>query len=185
MTIHCMIDIETMGNGPRSAILSVGAVNFHIETGEIVETFYAAADMEDAIRYGSVDGSTVKWWMQQSDAARQSAVAGTMPLREVLSKLASFYRQKSPVWGNGPAFDMVILENAYNAVFEKAAPWKFWDHLDCRTMKSVGECFGYTVPAIKGVAHNALDDAKHQAKWVSEIFRLVRSVKSQLASDDI
>ena len=36
---HVMIDIETMGNMSHSAIVSVGAVRFDLETGEIGEKF--------------------------------------------------------------------------------------------------------------------------------------------------
>ncbi len=170
MTIHCMVDIETMGQRFDAPVLSVGAVFFDPDSGRLKDEFYRAVDIDSAFRFGRTSGSTVKWWMQQGDAARQAAIKGTESLPKVLQDLTAFYKQnpKAPVWGNGPSFDCTILEHAY-ARCEIPAPWAFWNIRDCRTIKELGEAIGYTVPKLAGTAHNALDDAKHQAMWVSEI----------------
>jgi hypothetical protein len=185
MNSDCMVDIETMGQRWDAPVVSVGAVFFDVATGEIGQTFYMAADIDNAFRFGRANGSTVKWWMEQSDPARRSATAGTESLEKVLSEFAGFYRQngKARVWGNGPSFDMTILEHAYWQVFAKAAPWAFWNVRDCRTMKDLGEGL-YEIPKLQGTAHNALDDAIHQARWVSEIWQRLKAPKKRFVFDE-
>lgn len=170
MPIANMTDIETMGQRFDAPVLSIGSVFFDLDTGFIKSEFYRAVDIDSAFRFGRTNGSTVKWWMQQGDAARQAAIKGTENLPKVLQDFSAFYKQhpKAPIYGNGPSFDMTILEHAY-ARCEINVPWAFWNIRDCRTMKDLGEAIGYTVPKLQGTAHNALDDAKHQAAWVVEI----------------
>lgn len=172
MTMNCMTDIETMGQRFDAPVIAIGAVFFDPDTGEIGREFYQAISLDSAFRFGRTSGSTIKWWMEQGDAARFAAIKGTANLPDALRDLTAFYREhpKAPIWGNGPSFDMTILEHAY-ARCEMATPWAFWNVRDCRTMKELGEAIGYKVPPLEGVAHNALDDARHQAMWVSEIRR--------------
>lgn len=184
-----MIDLETFGNRMDSAIVSIGAVFFDPDTGELGMEFYKAIDADSACRYGRVTGSTVTWWLQQSQAARDAVVAGKTPLPEALAKLADFYalNPKAPVWGNGPTFDISILEHAYWRAHDKPAPWAFWNVRDCRTIKDLGDAIGYRIPKLEGTAHNALDDAlddaRHQASWVIEIRRrLLNKSASQMAT---
>ena len=40
MKTDVMVDIETLGNQSYAAILSIGAIQFNIKTGEIYSTFY-------------------------------------------------------------------------------------------------------------------------------------------------
>lgn len=182
--INCMIDHETLGQRFDAPILTIGACFFDIETGEIGKHFYTAIDPNDAFKWGRPNGDTFKWWMGQSDAARQAAIRGTDTMEAALKGLTDFYRQqpKAPIYGNGPTFDITILEHAYWQVNRSAAPWAFWNVRDCRTMKELGEMLGYKVPALEGTAHNALDDAKHQAKWVSAIYQLIAKQQGGAAS---
>lgn len=173
---HCMGDLETAGNRSNAAILSIGFVKFNPDTSEIGDKFYRAIDPEDAVRNGAVDGSTFKWWMEQSDAARRAAVNGKTPLKEALSDLADFYSDwsKAQFWSNGPNFDEVILQSAYQRIFAKPGPWAFWNVRCCRTIAALS---GRRAPKIEGAAgihHNALDDAIHQAQWVSSMWQQIK-----------
>ncbi len=47
-----MIDIETMGNMSHSAIVSVGAVRFDLETGKTGATFYMNVDLQSYLDAG-------------------------------------------------------------------------------------------------------------------------------------
>ena len=183
---HCMIDIETMGQRPNAPVLSIGAVKFDPNTGKIGQEFYAAVSPADAFLHGSPDGDTLKWWMGQADAARASVVSGTDTLAEALGKLAGFYGNwgNVEVWGNGPSFDMTILEYAFNRALGAKAPWQFWNVRDCRTVASIA---GKRPPRIggAGVYHNALDDARHQAKWVSEMWMGIKGTAAAPVSDDL
>lgn len=178
-----MIDIETMGKRPNAPVLSIGSVMFNRETGELGKQFYAAVDPVDALRHGKPDGDTLKWWMSQSDAARNAAMAGTMSLKEALmglSRATDRDWKDVKVWGNGPSFDMTILEYAYHSAMGALAPWRFWNVCCCRTVAVMS---GRRPPQIggEGTHHNALDDAIHQAKWVSQMWM---EIKGKPKSDD-
>lgn len=180
-----MIDIETVGNRPNAPILSIGAVKFDPETGELGTTFYRDVCPVSAFEYGVPDGSTFKWWMEQSDAARKAAVCGTARLPDVLMDLMALYPNwtEVKVWGNGPSFDMTILEYAYKRALNEKAPWSFWNIRDCRTVANLS---GLWPPKIggKGTHHNALDDSIHQAKWVSSMWQGLRN-KPKPKVDDL
>ena len=70
-----MIDIETMGNKPGSAIVSIGAVMFDPKNWEDPDKkskFYSTINLQSCLDCGlEVDGSMVYWWMQQSEDARE------------------------------------------------------------------------------------------------------------------
>ena len=56
----------------------------------------------------------------------------------------------------------------------QTCPWQFWNDSDVRTMVLLGLQLGFdpkrNMP-FDGVAHNALADARHQAKYVSTIWQ--------------
>lgn len=72
------------------------------------------------------------------------------------------------VWGNGAAFDNVILRNSYEMVGIKE-PWNWYNDLDGR---AIGFEPKRDMP-FDGERHNALADAIHQAKYVSVIWQRV------------
>jgi hypothetical protein len=168
-----MIDLETMGQRFDAPIVSIGAVFFDPTTGELGREFYVAIDIEDSFRFGKASGGTVKWWMQQSDAARLAAIAGNILLGAALSELRDFYEagvEGTSVWGNGPTFDISILEYAYMRCCGCPPPWPFWAVRDCRTIKDLGQHLSIGTKLAQGTAHNALDDALNQVRWVSEMW---------------
>lgn len=185
--MHIMIDLETMGQRFDAPVVSIGAVYFDPETGRLGDTFYAAIDITDAFRWGRPDGSTVKWWMGQDALARVAATEGEELLKSALERFSQWYAKSSPVWGNGATFDISILEYAYGRLGGKQ-PWQFWDVRDCRTIKDIGSHLKVDTKVQQGVAHNALDDAKSQARWVSEIWMKLKGKTSPLpappADDD-
>lgn len=155
---HFMIDLETMGNKPDAPITSIGAVIFSMNG--VSHEFYARVDLSSSVKHGGImDADTVKWWLTQDPAAQQEMTGGG-DLIEALNDLSDFMRGDDPiVWGNGAAFDNVILAAHYDrcCIYR---PWKFWNDRCYRTMKSL-------FPDVKmdrsGTHHNALDDAKSQA----------------------
>lgn len=173
---HIMLDLETLGTRPNAPILTIGAVMFDPEDQVLGKEFYVAINVSDAMRYGVADPETLKWWMVQSDQAREALVAGKATLESALIDLREFCGTswpKTKMWSNGPSFDAVILEYAYHRVLGTKAPWDFWNVRCCRT---VAELAGLRSPKIggKGVHHNALDDSKHQAEWVMSMWHTLR-----------
>jgi hypothetical protein len=176
-----MIDIETMGTRPDSAILALGACTFDARSLVIGERFYLTISLQSCIDAGlKVDGSTVMWWMGQSDDARRDVRTGTQePLASALCKFSawieasSIERKSRQVWGNGASFDPVIVESAYRACSIEV-PWEFWGVRCFRTLKNLWP--NVEPPQRKGVHHNALDDAEFQ---VEHFFAIRRHLRGQ------
>ena len=177
-----MLDLETIGQHSNAVIVSIGAVFFNPLTGNIGAEFYQVIDIEDTMKYGEVDGSTLKWWMKQNDDARSIFNTNdTMPLKDALLEFNEWMYQiegfrNRVVWGNGATFDNTILTNAYKAT-NMTKPWHFRNDRDVRTMVDVGRRVLGIDPkksnVFKGNPHNALDDAKHQAKYISDIYKQI------------
>ena len=161
-----MVDLETLGNGPNAAILSIGAVAFDLETMS-ENTFERRISLESSMSHGKADASTIRFWMLQDKWAREALFAekGTVSLDEALREFSAWAAtvssiNKRRIWGNGASFDNVILRAAYGAT-EIPAPWMYWNDRCFRTLRSLYPNFDL---AFEGVKHSALDDAKHQVK---------------------
>lgn len=185
---HLMIDLETMGNKPNAAIVSIGAVFFEPDTGEIGNTFYSNVQLESETELGaSLDAGTIMWWLQQSSEARAAIASASIPVAKVLSDLTLFVSEcrtstSVQVWGNGATFDNVILRSAYQRT-QLPAFWPFWNDRDVRTMVELGRQLGIDpkrdIP-FPGDRHNALDDAIHQAQYVSVIWQKLIPATSEV-----
>ncbi|CDH32753.1 3'-5' exonuclease [Xenorhabdus bovienii] len=185
---NLMLDLETMGTATDSAIISIGAVFFNPATGELGSSFYSPVDLTSSMQSGgAVDGDTIRWWLRQDSEARVAiAVDGLPSITEVLFELEEFVNKNTKynthrlkVWGNGASFDCVILRSAYER--EKIKPfWRWCNDRDVRTIVELGRATGFDPKynmSFEGSRHNALDDAIHQAKYVSIIWQKLISTK--------
>lgn len=74
--MHIMIDFETLSLKPNAVLLALGAVAFDADTGVLLEQFYV--NIDPRIQPGrDISASTVLWWMQQNDEARQRLTNAT------------------------------------------------------------------------------------------------------------
>ncbi|EOL5369271.1 RecE family exodeoxyribonuclease, partial [Escherichia coli] len=101
---HLMIDLETMGTGPDAQIASIGAVFFDPQTGEMGPVFNKTIDMKTG--GGTVNISTIEWWLQQSSEARTAILTDKIPMDDALLQFREFIDENSgeffvQVWGNG------------------------------------------------------------------------------------
>jgi len=167
---NIMLDLETMGNKPTSAIIEIGACIFS-SAGGIGDSFSSIVDLQSSMNAGlTVDASTISWWMMQSwDARKRFKVNKLTPtLREALEAFQRWIPKGSIVWGNGSDFDNVILKNAYT-MCSMPSPWPERNDRCFRTMKNI---FGdVEKPKNSGVEHSAVDDAKFQAEWILKIYQ--------------
>ncbi len=87
------------------------------------------------------------------------------------------------VWGNGATFDNVILRGAYERAGQ-ICPWAYWNDHDVRTIVTLGRSIGFDPKMdmpFDGERHNALADARHQAKYVSAIWqKLIPATSTEL-----
>lgn len=186
--LHIMLDLETLGKTIRAPIIQIGAVSaVEDETGLWTYNeghgFVLNIDFDAAIRNRVPDGSTILWWMQQSEQARQGIIDGQEVARtNVASVLRDFaaiiYAEKAIakaeevyVWGNGASSDNAWLNDLYetNGI---QTPWEYWGNMCYRTMKNFNR--DIPKPAFQGVAHDALDDARNQMAHLVLIMNTLR-----------
>lgn len=177
-----MLDLETMGKNKTAAIISIGAVGFTDEGLVEHAEFHQEVNLQSCIDAGlKVDGSTVMWWLQQSQEAREVFKYNDQakPLHKVLVAFSEWCNawDVEEIWGNGVGFDNTILESAYN-ITGIQLPWKFWNDRCYRTMKNMYPHIQLERPE-ELVLHNALDDAKYQALHLLKILKEVNGEGGQ------
>ncbi|WP_396085672.1 3'-5' exoribonuclease domain-containing protein [Escherichia coli] len=173
---HLSVDIETMGTNPDAPINSIGGKFFDPETGEMGPEFSKTIDAKTG--GGTVDISSIEWWLVQSSEARSAILVNQIPLDDALLQFREFISEHSDekfvqVWGNGATFDNVILRRSCERQ-GIPCPWRYHNDRDVRTIVELGKTIGFdarTAIPFEGVPHNALDDARHQAKQVSAIWQ--------------
>ncbi|EFE8085772.1 exonuclease [Escherichia coli O73] len=173
---HLMIDLETMGKNPDAPIISIGAIFFDPQTGDMGPEFSKTIDLETT--GGVIDRDTIKWWLKQSREAQSAILTDEIPLDDALLQLREFIDENSgeffvQVWGNGANFDNVILRRSYERQ-GIPCPWRYYNDRDVRTIVELGKAIDFdarTAIPFEGERHNALDDARYQAKYVSAIWQ--------------
>ncbi len=189
MLNQIMLDIETLGNRPTSAIIAIGAAAFNFGSDE-KETFYVNVSGDSCIDLGcTTDDSTLKWWKEQNEEAQKVLTAkDALPLPEALDLFTKWLvkiRKQAPkmelnIWGNDNTFDIVITENAFS-VCDMAFPWNFWESRSVRTLVFLGQQCGIDPKKTikrKGVHHNAVDDSLHQIEYCKAIIDHITGTKS-------
>ncbi len=172
---NVMLDLETMGTRPTSAITAIGAVIFDPDTQQLGTEYHRIIHLESCEREGfTMDASTVLWWLKQSpEALAIYSSQHAMPIADALQEFSDWlgYLKNPIIWGNGSDFDNLLLSNAYKTC-KLGVPWKFWNNRCYRTMKSL---YPHVELTRVGTHHNALDDAKSQALHLMRILNDSRS----------
>lgn len=183
MTNDVMADIETLGTGSNAVMISIGAVRFDPATKQITDRFYTRVDPQSCMDAGlTVTGSTILWWLQQSQEARDQFKGALPSLKMALDGFTAWMKKmpgKHRVWGNGATFDNVILTNAY-AALKMERPWGYTDDRCYRTIKALYP--DVAKPSGTGlVGHRADHDAEYQAIHLMDIWPLMRAANKQAA----
>lgn len=187
--MHVMIDIETLGTTHDSVILQIGAVGFAKDG--MNSGFYADVTVEDQIAMGrEVEPFTLGWWLDRTSSEARLSVferkdVDLKPLRICLEKLNEYIKayliddthnntKHDKLWANSPSFDLEIIRNAMQ-ICEIKPVWQYWHEADVRTLKVIDGIMQdkeiKKIPEMRegGIFHNALDDAKNQALYVSHL----------------
>ncbi len=173
---HLMIDLKTMGTNPDAPIISIGAIFFDPQTGDMGAEFIKTIDLETA--GGVIDRGAIKYWWKQSREAQSAIMTDEIPLDDALLQLREFIDENSgeffvQVWGYEASFDNVILRRSYERQ-GIPCPWSYYNDRDVRTIVELGKAIDFdarTAIPFEGERHNALDDARYQAKYVSAIWQ--------------
>jgi len=153
-----MIDLEGLGTGPDTSILTIAAQSFDpLGNGFHDRFYYARIDLESQ-EARSIEQGTIDWWATQPAAARDEAFneQDRIPLDQALDELGKLIWQSKRIWAQGPTYDMNILEHAYKS-YGKALPWQFYVVRDSRTVFSLWP----ELPK-PPTSHHALEDCRRQ-----------------------
>jgi NTP pyrophosphatase (non-canonical NTP hydrolase) len=169
---NVMLDLETMGSGSNAAIIAIGAVEFNPVKG-LGDEFYVVVNLASSVSMGGkIDPDTVMWWMKQESESRAAVCRDGLALYTALTMFSEWLVTRNvdigevAIWGNGAAFDNVVLANAYKNTAMKP-PWNYRNDRCYRTVAAMNS----HIPMKKeGPVHNALQDAKNQARHLIEIF---------------
>lgn len=174
---HIMIDIETYSIASNGVIRSIAAVLFDM-FGNTKVLIDCGIEVESCLLAGlAIDQDTVNFWRNQPSGNRERLLSKPKDsLRMILPALSNYVYETVPdktelyVWSHGSNFDLVLLENAYKAIGEKA----FWEYKNVRDTRTLFDVADYQYKA-KG-SHDALEDAMNQTKAVCEAYNKLRSV---------
>lgn len=173
---HIMIDLETLGNVHNSVILSIGAVEFSLSTGELGRQFYINVDEMSCREVGlKSTQSTIDWWKTQDPKVFAKLKKGAMPIDQALDKFTTFFNSHAGggcVWGNSARFDLSILESAYKAT-NKEIPWRYWNERCLRTIAAFYPGLKRSTPFV-GDKHYAIDDCIHQIGYLHKMWSTMK-----------
>ena len=166
-----MLDIETLGTRPECVVVTLGAVKFNpYKLDDPGPGIYMRLDADEQLELGrEVQDETMLWWLDQAEDVREEALGdGTdrIKLEQMYRELNRFLVGVDSIWCQGPAFDIVILENIYRQM-GWPTPWQFWQIRDSRTLFGV---HGDPREKNKSGLHNALEDCVSQAQGVQKIY---------------
>lgn len=181
MNTHIMIDLETMGSTPNGAIAQIGYAVFDADDADadIIEARSLNVDIASSMKAGMpLDASTIKWWLEQSEAARKGLFdPKPMTLMNAIGALGEAYRLHKPVatWAYPTSFDIAILEAAHKYIgFE--VPWHYRTVRDARTLIAQvidrSELDGLSVSG--ATVHDGRNDCINQIRWLMEAKRRLK-----------
>lgn len=184
-------DIETLGIGPEAMILSIAAVKFDRITGELGEEFSRVIDITAPLGGGTIDASTVVWWMGKPQQVRDAVFGESVervPLRQALAEFSEFigFTDELPdgeypdvqLWQRGDK-DNQWLTSAY-AGMQLQLPFRYWQVSDQRTLCDLFKPF--LPDQDEGQWHCALYDARYQAQCLVAAFGRMYSAGAILKS---
>lgn len=175
---HVMLDIETLDTSPSAVVASIAAVVFRPGKGSGPSRFYALDDWQRQLNRGrTVGAETLRWWFKQSPEAISEGLLGggeghviATGTESALKDLSDFLRisEVEHVWGNGAAFDNVILKSLART-FGIDHLWSYRYDRCFRTLTSIYDPDKQFRPRIVGTHHNPLDDCYSQIDWLNAI----------------
>lgn len=176
------VDVETLGQRPGCMVLSIGAVQFFPRTGKLGEEFYVNIEMATSFAAGlKLDTETLYWWLKQEKEAGMVLDQNKVELKAACIQFANWYKDHCnnfKMWSNWSAFDMPMMQAAFSAAGGIKFPTEdsHWNNMCHGTLKTLFPLDKEIKERLKPegfVAHNALWDAKWQARCALHIFNRI------------
>lgn len=169
-----MLDIETLGHNPNSAIIQVSMAYFDRYTGKIDRTMKCNVSKKSSLYYGlTTNKSTLDWWQstpelrQQFDEMNKRAEG----LKYALKRVSDFISPSARLWSYAN-FDIPILESAFIATGMRL-PWNYKNVRDIRTLTDLADLDLKTLDWSKKT-HDSMDDVKFQIEYCVKCFRKLK-----------
>lgn len=180
--LHIMLDLETLGKTIMAPVVQIAAVCAVEDDDGVWHRLWhlTGATFDDRINFDNAmvgrkpSGSTLAWWMRQSEEARAMLTQAhqgeddfgcsveralerfTVWVREMADHCAA---QEVYLWGNGSTDDNAWLKSLYEQ-WGLDMPVEYWGHRCYRTVKDLYR--NVPRPPAQGVAHDGLSDAINQ-----------------------
>lgn len=163
-------DLETLGTSYNAPVVQIAAVCFDLQ-GVTHKEFERAVKLTSLDKYGfSIDYVTLEWWFAQGSKVKSSvfcrddAVNLRLALLDFIDWLGS---PSTHTYWSHSTFDPPILDNNFRAV-GLDNPINYRLFRDIRTLTAIT---GKPEKNVSGVSHNALDDCRYQACYISKAVR--------------
>jgi hypothetical protein len=167
------IDNETLGLGTNSVILQVAVVAFNPWVPSLSARLNLHINIQSQIDMGrDIDGSTLLWWMGQSDETRgiqMKGQRGALRPSVAAAKIRDFIKMHAApnalIWGDR----IVDMDNITTLMKQSGVvcPWQYSEEREYRNLWN-------TFPDVEklefvGIKHNAIDDAVNTAYQIINI----------------
>jgi hypothetical protein len=190
MTLHIMIDLETLGTDPATApIIQIAAVPFRLDEDGPADRPRPFSEQVRAVTNAHpphcrrVSFDTVAWWAETNPGLLVKLLKdpAAMSLSGALGNLSiwftAIHERVEGVWANGATFDISMLEAAYRDE-GMLCPWDFRAVRDVRTMAMIAHdhdvCWtGGTITHYEatGQKHDAQVDCLRQIRLVQQTWQ--------------
>lgn len=168
---NLMLDIESAGVKPDAALMAIGAVFFDENGTALGDTFYRAIHLATSVNLGfRIEPAAMLFWLGQPDEARNAVLFNALPVRDVMEEFSEWIKARCSrndllVWGCSPSFDCVKVEAHFKAL-DIETPWLYFNERCYRTIRERNRVVEQDE---RHGLHNALEDAKFQARHLQKI----------------
>lgn len=149
-TFQCMIDIETLGLEPDSAIMAISYVIFDKECLDFSKsikyfrTINLIIDDQVSKYERTTSEKTIQFWNKpELSCVKKVLEKNQVDLKTGLLTMSEelFNIRINEFWANSPDFDLGILESAFkSAGIKERIPWVFHKKRDVRTIFRMFQC---------------------------------------------
>lgn len=191
-TTGLMLDLETLGLGPRSVVSQVGIIVFPLDdpstVSRVIDQYLPVQPQIEGLKR-DVSFDTILWWMNQDEKARSRFIDnGGNDLEELLALVRSIHRKLTEevaraggvdnveVWAKGPQLDVVNLETLFVDA-GLVTPWKYSTVCDLRTLMRLADVHIGDVDATGITPHIAVEDCRFQLRCYAEAIRQLHARK--------
>ena len=178
---HIMIDCETLSLKAPVLVVNVGVTVFNPRDTDdkFRRVFYL--NVEDQMKLGHLpSASTIGFWLDQQEYIARNNLKHAIDcglrrsLRAQMEELYGFISDHAPdrenlVWSNGINEDISWLSTLFDKL-DIPRPWFYRSPSDLRTLLLFHPLPDY-LNVVSEVAHDALADAKAQARLVQNVYK--------------